>query len=394
MPRSVAAEAAPNLGRQVLVTLPPGPERLWDRVMVDLASVYSLKLLYFWPLPSLGEDCLIYELPPGRDPEEMAARLARDRRVSSAQPIHVFRVLSDPYNDPYANLQHGLRSLGLAQAQTVARGRGVKVAVVDTGVDFSHPDLQARVVKASNFVNWGEPAFTGDVHGTAVAGVIAADANNRTGIVGVAPEAELLALKACWQDPPQSRQALCNSYTLAEAVDFALREGAQVMNFSLAGPSDPLLAKLLNRAIEQGVTVVAAAPEHGVAESFPASLPGVLAVRATDLEGQLRSPAGSEGAGPLLAAPGVDILATTPHSAYDFFTGSSLAAAEVSGVVALMLEKSPQLKPAEVRALLAETGRPAPEAGQPAGAAQARQVNACAVLARLGAALSCAEPAP
>ena len=95
----------------------------------------------------------------------------------------------------------GLASLRLDKAHALATGKGVKIAVIDTGLDLSHPDLAGKVVRASSFLSWGERAFTGDVHGTAVAGVIAADANNGQGIVGVAPDAELLALKACGRTP-------------------------------------------------------------------------------------------------------------------------------------------------------------------------------------------------
>ena len=394
-PRSPTAQAAdaanaPDVSRQLMVILPPGPERLWSRVMQDLADVYGLKPVFFWPLPSLGENCIIYEPTGNRSVADLLARLKADRRVELAQPVNLFRALAEGgYNDPYARLQYGLGSLKLEKAHTLATGKGVKVAVIDTGMDLAHPDLAGKVVRASTFLSWGERAFTGDVHGTAVAGVIAAGANNGQGIVGVAPGSEILALKACWQDPPTSRQAVCNSYTLAQAVDFALREGAQVLNLSLAGPEDPLLARLLAKAIAKGVSVVAASPDGG-GEGFPASLPGVLAVRSSGPAGNLRNEAGAaEPAG--LAAPGVDVLTTVPRDTYDFFTGSSMAAAQVSGVVALLLERRPELTPAEVATLLSETAQPiaaetttgtngSEERHQPAGA---RIVDACRALARL-----------
>lgn len=379
---AASSVGAPNFRRQVMVTLPPGPERLWTRVMYDLARVYSLKPLYAWPLPSLGEQCIVFEVPRSRTPEEMSGVLGGDRRVSSAQPIQMFRVLSEPFNDPYAHLQHGVETMHVAEAHALARGQGVKVALVDTGVDLSHPDLEGRVVKAGNFVAWGEQAFTGDAHGTAIAGVVAAGANNHQGIVGVAPEAELLALKACWHDPPGSREAVCNSYTLAQAIDFAMKEGAQVMNMSLAGAPDPILARLLEKALEQGIVVVAASSEAPEGEDFPASLDGVLAVRVATRQGELRSPLQGKHPSPVLAAPGVDILTTAPRGAYDFFTGSSFAAAQVSGVAALLLEQRKDLKPEEIRSLLASTARPVgPGSGNPEPAG--RLIDACAALARL-----------
>ena len=257
----------------------------------------------------------------------------------------------------------------------------MRVAVVDTGVDVDHPDLRGRVVGASNFVDGGEQTFTGDIHGTAVAGALAASANE-VGIVGVAPDAQLLALKACWPESPGARQALCNSYTLAKAVDFALNARAQVLNLSLAGPADPLLTRLLDLALERGITVVAAAPADG-APSFPASLAGVVAVR----DGGIASSTGAfapaaKGGAEALAAPAVDILTTVPRASYDYFSGSSVAAAQVSGIAALLLERRPDMKPAEVRRLLLETAR-----AQPADAVGV--ADACAPLATLAAGASC-----
>ncbi len=260
--------------------------------------------------------------------------------------------------------------------------------MVDTGVDFDHPDLRGRVVKAQNFVDQvGDRNFTTDVHGTAVAGLIAATAGNGVGIVGVAPEAEIYALKACWQQPPGGREAVCNSYTLAKAVDFAIGQGVQVLNFSLAGPQDPLLGRLIGQALSRGIVVVAAdgggtpgKDGGGPAADFPASYQGVLGILGSnDLQGELARPAAAAAAGhgaghPALAAPSVDILTTSPQGHYDFFSGSSLAAAEVSGVAALMLERNPKLTPPQLAAILHKTARPI-------AATAAAQVDACAAVA-------------
>ncbi|HEX4952723.1 MAG TPA: S8 family serine peptidase [Thermoanaerobaculia bacterium] len=383
-------EPVPDFARQLVVTLHPGSERLWSMATTDLALRFGLETRYAWPLPSLGEQCLVYEVPGDRSPAEVARRLGTDRRVASAQPVNLFRTQAGPYNDPYSHLQHGLATLHLPQAHALATGRGVRVAVIDTGVDFDHPELAGRVRKANNFVSFGEPTFTGDVHGTAVAGVIAADANNREGIVGIAPEAEILALKACWPDATGSRGAACNTYTLAQAIESALAEGAQVLNLSLSGPEDPLLARLLAKALARGVVVVAAAPERPGEGDFPSSQAGVVAVRAAGLDGAIARQVGDASSHVGVAAPGVDILAPVPRGAYDFFSGSSLAAAQVSGVVALLLEKRPGLSSRELVELLRRTGRAVP----PPGSAEAEVplVDACEALVRLAGSGSCAPP--
>ena len=224
-----------------------------------------------------------------------------------------------------------------------------------------------------------------DRHGTAVAGVIGARANNNEGILGVAPEAGLIGIKACWHGTPGGLEARCSSWTLAKAIDFAVINGASVVNLSLGGPPDPLLTRLIAKAIERGTTVMAAAMEGADAPGFPASLPAVIGVVASDSKNDVRS--GERNRTTMLAAPGVEILTTAPPHAYAFLSGTSLAAAHVSGVVALLLEREPMMSPGQVRLVLFSTG--APRGGS--GAAAIRLVDACAALARVvgGAASAC-----
>ena len=380
---SVSADDRQFSGRQVMVTLPPGPPPIVGWMVRSLEQKYRLRTVFAWPLASLGgEHCMVFEVPRGQSVEALVAALEADPQVGTAQPIHEFETATAGYNDPYAHLQYGAQTLNLEQAHRIATGKGVRVAVVDTGVDVDHPDLRGRIARVGNFVDRGERSFTSDAHGTAVAGVIAARANNEVGIVGVAPGAEVLALKACWEQPPGSRRGVCNSYTLAKAVDFAIVEKAQVLNFSLAGPVDPLLTRLIARAVERGITVVAAQGD-GQGRGFPASLDGVLGIAATDPAGALRGGAPARPR-PLLAAPGIDILTTAPRSAYDFFSGSSFAAAHVSGVVALLLEKQPKLSPRDIERLFEGTAHKVNGGGATAGL-----IDACAALAKATGSSGC-----
>jgi subtilisin family serine protease len=368
--RVPAALAATD--RQVMVTYPRALPAVWEQNTLSIAQRYRLAVVYAWTMESLGQQCVVFEVPPGGSAHEVVQRLSSDPRVSIVQTVETFRTQG---GDPYAQLQHGSMSLRLDQAHRWATGKGVKVAVVDTGVDFDHPDLRERVKIAQNFVDRGERSFTSDIHGTAVAGLIAATANNDVGIAGAAPQAEIYALKACWEQPPGARQAVCNSYTLAKAVDYAIVQGAQVLNFSLSGPADPLLGKLIDHALAKGIVVVAADGGGTPAQDFPASYKGVIGVMGSDdLSGPPTVPAGHSLA--TLAAPGVDILTTMPHGAYDLFSGSSAAAAEISGVAALLLEKNPKLTPPEISAILHKTAHPI--AADPVA-----EVDACAALASL-----------
>jgi subtilisin family serine protease len=304
---------------------------------------------------SLNEECIVFEIPRSHTVDEILRRLRADPRVGTAQPIASFDTLSGDagYNDPYAHLQRSIQALDLEKAHRWATGKGVRIAVIDTGVDVSHPDLRGRIARVGNFVERGEQEFTNDIHGTAVAGVIAAETNNQVGIVGVAPQAEIYALKACWPKAPGTREAVCDSYTLARAIDFAIQQGVQILNFSLGGPHDPLLARLIGAALQRGIIVVAADPGDNQ-RSFPASLPGVIAVVGVDQVAVAPRPRAGP---PDLGAPSADILSTVPHGSYDFFSGSSLAAAQVSGVAALLLEREPHLAPAQLADVLRQTSR-------------------------------------
>lgn len=374
---SVPAASSSTVAGQLMVTLPPAPLALWNRTTAELEQTYRLRTVFAWTMESLGEQCIVFEVLNKRPVADVIRRLHSDPRVGSVQPIATFDVLAtEPgYNDPYSHLQHNVQALHLEQAHRWATGKGVKVAVVDTGADLDHPDLRGRIVKANSFVDRGDQTFTSDIHGTAVAGVIAANANNQVGIVGVAPQAELFILKACWQKAPGRREAVCDSYTLAKAIDFAILQGAQVLNFSLGGPHDPLLARLLTTALARGIVVVAADAGDGT-RSFPASLPGVIGILGIDdLQGERR--ARSPAAATEVGAPAVDILTTVPHGSYDFFSGSSFAAAQVSGVIALLLEKEPKMTSAQIAALLRKTARMVQETS----GADPLQVDACAALA-------------
>jgi subtilisin family serine protease len=367
--------------RQVIVTLAPATPEVWATLAKELSGEYGLDQVGAFPLTSLGVQCVVFQVGENRQLDNVLAQLTVDPRVESVQQNQFFQGLQVLAGDPYASLQYGPRAVRADRAHIWVTGRGVRVAVVDTGVDTNHPDLTDRVAKTINFVEGGEKTFTADHHGTAVAGVIGARADNGMGIYGIAPGADLLAVKACWHRRTGSPEAWCSSWTLAKAIDFAIVERVRVLNLSLSGPPDPLLRRLIVKAIEeQNITVVAAVMERGdPALSFPSSLSTVIAVVASDAQGSVRARVGKQPAP--LAAPGIEVLTTVPNGAYDFLSGSSFATAHVSGIVALLLEGNPQLSPREVRALLVDSGRLVNRSE--AEAVPIRLVDACAALGRV-----------
>lgn len=334
---------------------------------------YGLQQASSWPIALLDVHCLVYGLPQGADAADLVARLARDPRVESVQPLQGFATATAPYNDTYAPLQKNLAQMSLPQAQSVARGRGVRVAIIDTGADLGHPDLRPHAATGRNFVDADEPAFRADGHGTAVAGLIGAVPNNGLGIVGVAPDAQLLVYKACWRNASGGGSA-CNSFTLAQALSAAIEAHADIINLSLNGPSDPLLERLARLGMAQGAIIVGALPRDGQRAGFPAGLPGVIVADALE--------SGHEAPG-VLRAPGRELISLAPDGHYDYYSGSSLAAAEVSGLIALLKSDDRRMDARQAQDLLA---------GSASGPSQG--VDACGALSGLLRRPACPAPQP
>jgi len=353
-----------------------GPSTSARQMLRSLENDYGLREVSAWPIEPLHMHCAVLEVPRGMDRQTLLAALAHDRRIKLAQPLQTFATRTEDYNDPYVELQHGFRQMDVAAAHPWSRGAGVKVAIIDTGADTSHPDLRANIATAANFVDSDDRQFQRDRHGTEIAGVIAAIANNHEGIVGVAPGARLLLYKACWQTQVDADAARCNSFTLARALVAAFDAHAQIINLSLAGPADPLLTDLIREGLHRGVLFVGAAPsEISGSKGGLLQQPGVIEVATAGSGSALAS---------VVYAPGREILTLLPGGHYDFASGDSIATAQVTGVVALLLAKRSGLSAAETYRLLRDTSTH----GDTAGGAGAL-VDACAAVVSLVGQGSC-----
>jgi subtilisin family serine protease len=296
-----------------------------QRVAQALAQAHKLEMRSEWAMPLAGVDCFVMRLPEGdtRSPAQVAEAVSADRRVAWAQPVSLYRGQGSEQEPLYA-AQPAAAQWHLAALHQLATGRGVRVAVVDSGVETGHPDLAGQVVFNENFVDNRQPPA--ESHGTAVAGIIAARADNGVGIAGVAPHAQLLALRACWQAAPD--QTLCTSLGLAKALYAAIQQSAHIINMSLGGPDDKLLSLLLDQAQARGAMVVAALPSRGGPDNqFPANHPGVLVVG-----NGLPLPQGA------VLAPGRDVPSTAVGGGWSLVSGSSFAAAHAAGLLALVRE--------------------------------------------------------
>jgi len=351
---------------------------------------YSLREVSAWPIESLRVNCIVARVPDLTPRAALIARLQHDARVESVQPLNQFATqigagASSGSDTPapaassrtYLPLQRNLRELGVLQAHMLSQGAAVRIAVIDTGVDYRHPDLRGRVITRLDFVGHDDNHFTADRHGTQIAGVIAATPDGGRGLLGIAPESRLIALKACWPLRENAAEATCNSFTLAQALEAAIAAHADIVNLSLAGPPDPLLARLIDHGMKQGIIYVGAvAPaSSGLTHTFPIDVPGVLAVQSAE-------DAGTDSRH--LLAPGNGILTLVPGGHYDFASGSSLATAEVTGIVALLLADGRRLPAPRVEQILTHSSR---QFATPKGVLTS--VNACIAIADALARTSC-----
>lgn len=372
--RNDTAPSIPRAGSTVRGYEPPPSYSLAPATRASaqaVASTHGLREIAAWPIGLLGIHCIVYELPAGASRETTLERLRRDRRVETAQPYQSFSTLTNETSastsDPYRPLQRNLDVMNVTGAHLWSRGEGVRVAIIDTGIDTTHPDLAGRIVKQENFVDGSSSGR--DRHGTAVAGVIAAVENNSQGIVGIAPAARLYAMRACWPAPRDDSRAVCSTLTLAKALAAAIEARIDIVNLSLTGPADPLLTRLVEVGLRRGVVFVGATPPKSDGSVFATGIPGVIGVDATGAKASADS---------VLFAPGSEVLTLVPEGRYDFLSGSSLAAASVSGGVALLLAHDRKLRAETVRDLLERSSRKVATSQ-----GEAASVNLCAAMAAL-----------
>jgi hypothetical protein len=245
--------------------------------------------------------------------------------------------------------QYVVDKLRLGDVHRVATGNNVLVAVIDSEIDAKHPDLAGAIVERYDAARRADPPHS---HGTGMAGAIAAHRK----LMGIAPQARILAIHAFSPDAKESPQA--TTQHILDGMEYAIRKGARVINMSFAGPYDPMLALAMKNAREKGIVLIAAAGNAGPKSPplYPAADPNVIAVTAIDASDKLFEGA-NRGPQVALAAPGVDILAPAPNSAYQLTTGTSVAAAHVSGVAALLIEHNPSIDVATVHEILTASAR-------------------------------------
>jgi subtilisin len=317
---------------------------------VDVAAIELLggKVIQEFPMIQAATIEISPSLVPALEQLPFFQKIVTENKVEAqAQPVQI---------TPW---QHGQRYLNLpAKQPSTLTGKGVKVAVIDSGVDMDHPDLRIKGGKCVLDLSLDPKACSKsyddedvDGHGTHVAGIIGA-LNNGIGTVGVAPGADIYALKAL------DKTGFGSSTTIMAGIEWAITNKMDIINLSISSPEiDYGIKAMIDRAVKNGIIVVAAAGNVGLKNGagnnveYPAKFSNVIAVSATNTFNQ-RISISSTGPEIDFAAPGEAIYSTLPGGLYGAMSGTSMAAPHVAGMIALYMEKYPSASASYIRDLL------------------------------------------
>jgi subtilisin family serine protease len=341
---------------EAVLQIPPGVRPAQVQILM---SSLGLSIIGSQRLGLLGVTSYRVHIVNGSSVASVIQTLAAYPIVAGAQANYTYRLVQqrarDLGHDPDLAgrqqegdaAQYALGKLGVIDIHHQFKGTNVTVAVIDSQIDVRHPDLDGVIADQFDAVGKAEPPHP---HGTGMAGAIAAHRR----LMGIAPAARLYAIHAFSGTPTTGTES--TTFNILLGLDWAANKGVRVINMSFAGPRDPSAERALKSAHDKGIVLIAAAGNAGPKSPplYPGAYPSVIAVTATDANDKVFTGA-NRGRHIAVAAPGVDILVPAPNNAIQLTTGTSVASAEVSGVVALLLERNPKLKPEDVRKILTST---------------------------------------
>ncbi len=339
--------------------------------MVDASSAPSWIVKWAVPLEEMDErfteestivresaalQAVVAVPKPGQDADEWAHRWSRHSEVAylnDNQRVHLAAVPNDPL---YANQSH-LKQIGMEAAWDEHQSNtDIVIAVVDTGVDLSHPDLKDQLISGANLLNDKLPPQDDNGHGTNVAGVLAAAGNNQTGGSGVLWNARIMPVKV------MDKNGSGDEMMLGEGIKYAVDEGAQIVVLSLGlFKYSQFLKEIVDYAESKGVLLVAATGNEGQSVKYPAAYPSVIAVGGVRSDNQAE-PNSNSGPELDLVAP-YRVFTTTLGGGYGVDEGTSMAAPQVAGAAALIWRQYPDMAPHQVRSLLRQSARDLGEPG-------------------------------
>ncbi len=348
--------AGPNVSPDQLVVVFPGT--LPRSVGNAFAADHDSAVIDYFQLARLNAHVFLLAVRDTAQFGRVFDEMVRDPRPLWVQRNPAFATLpasraASSTNQP-SSMQYALNRMHVAPVLDVTTGTGVLIAIVDSGVAVTHEAFAgARISVLDVVAKPNNPLTTvpPEIHGTAIASIIVGHGK----LQGIAPDVDLLAIRAFKQTDAKSGAARSNAFYLSKGISAAIDRGAKVINLSLAGPQDRLVAHTVEQALMSRVAVIAAAGNAGpgAPPAYPAAQPGVIAVTATDSVDRLYRYA-NRGSYVTLAAPGVDILVAQPGG-YGYLSGTSMATAYVSGLSGLMISRAADLTPTRLRKLLEAT---------------------------------------
>jgi hypothetical protein len=356
----VAQTDLPYVPNEVIIAFAPDTTA---QAIDQFARRYDLTQAETQNFPLIGTSLYRWRIGGNRTVASVIGAAGGENIVASVQPNYYFTLQDAAAAVTRGDASHYvLGELQIDKAHQIATGKDVLVAMIDSEIDSKHPDLGGTVTKSFDALGGGQ---TPHLHGTEMAGAIGAHGK----LLGIAPDAQILAAHA-FDDTAGIAKG--TSFAIDKSLQWATDNGARVVNMSFAGPADPTLRRLVAAAYGKGIVLIAAAGNAGPQSEplYPAADPNVIAVTATDSDDHVFKMA-NRGRHIAVAAPGVDIIALAPGGSYELATGTSIAAAHVSGIAALLLERKPSLTPSDVRAILIATaklpGPPTPDSDFGAG---------------------------
>lgn len=295
-----------------------------------LASKYGLETKNKAILTSVDTGILVADTK-GQNPLHLSKEINQKEQDIEATTNNTFKTAAASFKNAYSMYETGVRYV-----HQTTKGQGVTICMVDTPVDIFHPSLANAFVETLDLFEIDETNPTSMLHGTTVAGVLVSQNQH----IGISPRSKLFAVGAFKTESSQPNNLRGSSSDVAKALDACIARDVDVINLSFTGGKDSLVEKVINKAIAKGIVVVAAAGNGGNWGStiYPAAIPGVVTATAVDQDKILFDMA-DKGLFVDYSAPGVDILTIAPNGKYKLSTGTSIATAHISGVVALLLSR-------------------------------------------------------
>ena len=342
--RTAAAGRSTYVPKELILEITGNPT---DAQIDALARKHRLTRVESQDFPLIGSRMYRWRITDNRSVETVVRQVTAGGGVKSANPNFRF-ALQQTAVPPTDVSQYAVAKLRLTEAHTLSRGADVMIAVIDSGIDATHPELAGVIV--GSFDPLGGTAVS-HPHGTGIAGAIAA--HDR--LMGSAPAARILSVRA-FGDATSGAES--TSFVILKSLEFAAARGARIINMSFAGPRDALIERSLAALNERGIVLVAASGNAGPKSRplYPAADRNVIAVSAIDASDKLFA-ASNRGKHIAIVAPGADVLLPSVDGKYQVASGTSFAAAYISGLAALMIERNPALKPSEVREVLTRTAQ-------------------------------------